>query len=59
MYVCKAQWLSGRMLDSRPKGRGFEPHRRYCVVSINHCLVLVQPREISPSDITEHLLNET
>ena len=27
-----AQWLSGRVLDSRPKGRGFEPHRRYCVV---------------------------
>ena len=26
-----AQWLSGRVLDSRPKGRGFEPHRRHCV----------------------------
>ena len=26
------QWLSGRVLDSRPKGRGFEPHRRHCVV---------------------------
>ena len=23
------QWLSGRVLDSRPKGRGFQPH---CVV---------------------------
>ena len=22
-----AQWLSGRVLDSRPKDRGFEPHR--------------------------------
>ena len=22
-----AQWLSGRVLDSRPRGRGFEPHR--------------------------------
>ena len=21
-----AQWLSGRVLDLRPKGRGFEPH---------------------------------
>ena len=21
-----AQWLSGRVLDSRPKGRGFESH---------------------------------
>ena len=27
-----AQWLSGRVLDSRPKGRGFEPHRRHSVV---------------------------
>ena len=25
-------WLSGRVLDSRPKGSGFEPHRRHCVV---------------------------
>ena len=30
---CKgAQWLSGRVLDSRQRGRGFEPHRRHCVV---------------------------
>ena len=27
-----AQWLSGRVLDSSPMGRGFEPHRRHCVV---------------------------
>ena len=54
-----AQWLSGRALDSRPKGRGFEPHRRHCVVSlsknINPSLVLVQPRKIRPF-ITERLL---
>ena len=30
-----AQWLSGRVLDSRQRGRGFEPHRRYCVVSLS------------------------
>ena len=30
-----AQWLSGRVLDSRPRGRGFEPHRRHCVVSLS------------------------
>ena len=29
-----AQWLSGRVLDSRPRGRGFEPHRRHSVVVI-------------------------
>ena len=26
---------SGRVLDSRPKGRGFEPPRRHCVVSFS------------------------
>ena len=54
-----AQWLSGRVLDSRPKGRGFEPHRRHCVVSlsknINPSLVLVQPRKTRPY-LTERLL---
>ena len=54
-----AQWLSGRVLDSRPRGVGFEPHRRHCVVSlsknINPCLVLVQPRKTCPF-ITERLL---
>ena len=54
-----AQWLSGRVLDSRPKGRGFEPHRRHCVVSlsknINPSLGLVQPRKTRPF-ITERLL---
>ena len=54
-----AQWLSGRVLDSRPKGRGFEPHRRHCVVSlsknINPSLVLVPLRKTHPF-ITERLL---
>ena len=54
-----AQWLSGRVLDSRPKGRGFEPHRRHCVVSLSKniypSLVLVQPRKTRPF-ITERLL---
>ena len=27
-----AQWLSGRVLDLRPKGCGLEPQRRHCVV---------------------------
>ena len=54
-----AQWLSGGVLDSRPKGRGFEPHQRHCVVSfsknINPSLVLVQPKKTCPF-ITERLL---
>ena len=27
-----AQWLSGKVLDSRPSGRGLEPHWRHCIV---------------------------
>ena len=27
--------LSGRVLDSRLRNRGFEPHRRHCVVSLS------------------------
>ena len=30
-----AQWLSGRVLDSRPRGCGLEPHRRHCIVSLS------------------------
>ena len=26
------QWLSGRVLDLRPRGRRFEPNGRLCVV---------------------------
>ena len=52
-------WLSGKELDSRPRGRGVEPHRRHCVVSlsknINPSLVLAQPRKTRPFK-TERLL---
>ena len=54
-----AMWLSGRVLDSRPRGRELEPHRRHCAVSlrknISPSLVLVKPRKTSPF-ITERLL---
>ena len=30
-----AQWLSDRVLDSRPRGCGFEPQRHHCVVSLS------------------------
>ena len=33
--VCGAQWLSGRVRDSRLKGHGFEPHWRHCVVFLS------------------------
>ena len=51
-----AQWLSGRVLDWRPRGRGFEPHWCHSVVSlnknINPNLELVQPRK------THHFITE-
>ena len=52
------QWLSGRVLDSRPRGPGFEPHRRHSVVVLEQdtlicpSLVLVQHRK------TRHCLPE-
>ena len=53
------QWLSGRVLDSRPRGHRFEPHRRHCVVSLSKnitpSLVLVGPMKNHPF-ITERLL---
>ena len=59
VFLNGVQWLSGRVLELRPRGRGFEPHRRHCVVSlsknINPSLVLVQSRKTRPF-ITERLL---
>ena len=50
--ISGAQWLSGRVLDSRLRGHGFEPQRRHCVVSLsktyNPSLVLVQSRKTRP-----------
>ena len=58
-FNMRAQWLGGWVLDSRPRGRRFKPHRRHCVVSlsknINPSLVLVQPRKTRPY-LTERLL---
>ena len=33
--ISRAQWLIGKVLDSRPRGRGFEPQRPHCVVSLS------------------------
>ena len=30
-----AQWLSGRVLDLRLRGHGFQPHWSQCVVSLS------------------------
>ena len=49
------------MLDSRQKGRGFEPHRRHCVVVLEQDTYILayywfNPGE-DPSRITERLLS--
>ena len=58
-YYEGAQWLSGRVLDSRPRGRRFEPHRRHCIVVLEQdtlsSLTLVQPMKTCPC-LTERLL---
>ena len=58
-YFLGAQWLSGRVLDLRLRGRRFESHRHHCVVSFSKniipSLVLVQPRKTHPY-ITERFL---
>ena len=58
-FFMGAKWLSGRVLDLRPRGRRFKPYRHHCIVSlsknINPSLVLVQPRKTRPF-ITERLL---
>ena len=59
LFPFEAQWPSGRVFDSRPRGSEFEPYRRHCVVSlrkdINPSLVLIQTRKTRPF-ITERLL---
>ena len=41
-YMMKgAQWLSGRVLDSRPRGSGFKPHRHHCAVVLEHDIFIL------------------
>ena len=50
-----AQWLSGGVFDSRPRGGTFEPHQCHCNVVLEQDTVQVQPRNTRPY-ITERLL---
>ena len=36
-----AQWLSGRVFDSRPRGRGFQPHRGQRVVVLEQDIFIL------------------
>ena len=56
----RAQWLSGKALDSRPRGRA-SPASLHCGPRARHIypsLVLVQPRKTCPC-LTERLLMGT
>ena len=61
VYYNAAQWLSGRVLDSRSRSCGFEPHWRHCIVSLSKNInpslvhVLAQPRKTRPY-INERLM---
>ena len=46
--VLGAKWLSGIVLDSRPKGRGFEPHRRHCVVVLEQDIFILAKYWFNP-----------
>ena len=58
----EAPWPSGRVLDSRARGRGFDPHSGNRVVSLSKIhlppkkvLVITRKRWLRP-DMTEKLL---
>ena len=49
-----AQWLSGRALDSRLKGHGFESHRGHCVVSFSKTHLSLLSTGSTPEDLSGH-----
>ena len=48
------QWLSGRVLDLRPRGHGFEPHRHHCVVSLSKTHVFLLSTGSTQEDPSRH-----
>ena len=49
-----AQWLSGRVIDSRQRGRGFEPHRRHCVMSLSKTYLSLLSTGSTQEDPSHH-----
>ena len=41
VHMVGAQWLSGSVLDLRPKGRGLEPLRRHCIVVLEQDIFIL------------------
>ena len=51
-----AQWLSGRVLDSRLRGCGFQPHRHHCVVSLSKTHLSLLSIGSTQEDLSRHNL---
>ena len=55
----RLQWLSGRVLDSRPRGRRFGPHQCHWVVSLSKTLILSSgSTQEDPSFYRWHVKNQ-
>ena len=49
-----AQWLSGSVLDSRPRGWGFEPQQRRCIVSLSKTHLSLLNTGSTQEDLSQH-----
>ena len=49
-----AQWLSGRVLDSGPRGRGLEPHTHHGVVSLSKTHLSLLSTGSTEEDLSRH-----
>ena len=49
-----AQWLSGRVFESRQRGRGFESHRRHCIMCLSKTNVSLLSTGSTQEDISRH-----
>ena len=47
-----AQCLSGRVLESRPKGRGVEPHQLHCLVSLSKTYIYLLSNGSTQEDLS-------
>ena len=50
-----AHWLTGRMLDLRLRGCGFEPHQRHCVVHLSKTLYPLLSTGSTQEDLSRHV----
>ena len=55
----RAQWLSGRVLDSRSRFCGFEPHRGHCVVALSMTLYHLLSTGSAQKDVDWDVKNQS